>query len=487
MFRYSYPTTTTTQHEDNVMHRGHSPPYNTYVTDSQAILGPWQKRFKETKSTCIEMKYFFSQRAALEEEFAQKLRNLARLSLGTNEEGNVKLCVNAVKKELETTAKAHELLATRIRDDLETPSQKQYDQLRTTKKNVMNNLISKQQSHSNNLFMLDRTRERCHEASQREGRQIIDQDLHRLSIQFEESSRELDGEINRTAEGFRQLEISRVQFFRNTLWKYANLLSGVCVTDDEGQERIRSALEKCDAKTETEYFAKDPAINNIINSVPHLEEKSLSCTVIGRSSPLRNEIRKPIEQRFSSHHPNENQGLNKLMSSELVNATIARSPILAAQRSFGSGRSNGRAVASANSSPATTALVRNMSIAYSPQSNTRMNSISPPKENSFPRPSPQYPPTTSAYPQVPLPQPRPTTFPTQPPPPPESEERPVLFHVKAVYDYDAEIPEEISFREGQMISVLATQLDGWWEGQIRENNTIRQGIFPSNFTEPVTL
>ncbi|KAJ9087175.1 formin-binding protein [Entomophthora muscae] len=65
--------------------------------------------------------------------------------------------------------------------------------------------------------------------------------------------------------------------------------------------------------------------------------------------------------------------------------------------------------------------------------------------------------------------------------------RPILFYVKAVYDYDAEIPEEIALREGQIIAVLATQLDGWWEGEVQDGSSVRRGIFPSNFTEPVSL
>lgn len=65
--------------------------------------------------------------------------------------------------------------------------------------------------------------------------------------------------------------------------------------------------------------------------------------------------------------------------------------------------------------------------------------------------------------------------------------RPILFYVKAVYDYDAEILEEIALREGQIIAVLATQLDGWWEGEVQDGSSVRRGIFPSNFTEPVSL
>lgn len=60
-----------------------------------------------------------------------------------------------------------------------------------------------------------------------------------------------------------------------------------------------------------------------------------------------------------------------------------------------------------------------------------------------------------------------------------SDGRPILFYVKTIYDYEATIAQEISFIEGQMIAVLRTQDDGWWEGEL--TSTRARGVFPSNF------
>lgn len=59
--------------------------------------------------------------------------------------------------------------------------------------------------------------------------------------------------------------------------------------------------------------------------------------------------------------------------------------------------------------------------------------------------------------------------------------------MKAIYDYDATMEEEMSFKEGEIIRVLATQLDGWWEGEIESNGVKRRGQFPSNFIEPLSF
>ncbi|KAG0100661.1 Proline-serine-threonine phosphatase-interacting protein 2 [Podila epicladia] len=63
--------------------------------------------------------------------------------------------------------------------------------------------------------------------------------------------------------------------------------------------------------------------------------------------------------------------------------------------------------------------------------------------------------------------------------------KPILFYVRVIYDYEATIPEELSLKEGDILAVLHTRDDGWWEGDLLdEYHGARRGLFPSNFTEP---
>lgn len=57
--------------------------------------------------------------------------------------------------------------------------------------------------------------------------------------------------------------------------------------------------------------------------------------------------------------------------------------------------------------------------------------------------------------------------------------------MRAIYDYEASIPEELSLKEGDIIGVIHARDDGWWEGHLLDEyrGPIR-GLFPSNFTEP---
>lgn len=57
------------------------------------------------------------------------------------------------------------------------------------------------------------------------------------------------------------------------------------------------------------------------------------------------------------------------------------------------------------------------------------------------------------------------------------------FLVKALYDYNATIEEEFDFQAGDIIAVTATPEDGWWSGELLDEDRRQKGrhVFPSNF------
>lgn len=73
----------------------------------------------------------------------------------------------------------------------------------------------------------------------------------------------------------------------------------------------------------------------------------------------------------------------------------------------------------------------------------------------------------------------------QPPPTGQysNEGKPILFYVKALYDYEAQLQEEFSFTGGDVIAVWETNADGWWQGELLDDARRRLGsnTFPSNF------
>jgi hypothetical protein len=55
---------------------------------------------------------------------------------------------------------------------------------------------------------------------------------------------------------------------------------------------------------------------------------------------------------------------------------------------------------------------------------------------------------------------------------------------KAMYMYQAAIPEELSFAKGDILAVLRLQDDGWWEAEVTGKNG-RPGLIPSNYVQQI--
>jgi hypothetical protein len=57
-----------------------------------------------------------------------------------------------------------------------------------------------------------------------------------------------------------------------------------------------------------------------------------------------------------------------------------------------------------------------------------------------------------------------------------------LTTARAMYVYQAQIPEELSFAKGDILAVLRLQDDGWWEAEVVGKNG-RPGLVPSNYLQ----
>jgi hypothetical protein len=303
--------------------------------------------------------------------------------------------------------------------------------------------------------------------------------------------------------------------------------------------------------------SEGPKLTQILSSLQHTQARprgaALPTNDISANMSIPISLGRPIPS--SVHDP------NKIISNDLVTATIARSPILAAKRSTSASRPSSIPptpvsvpISAAAAPPMPHPAQQMPPSAQFPHGPSRTPSVAhgyPPRGSrpSSPEPNPQFSnpyhpghrmpqyhpsvgPGSPHHPRTPMNRPigqsqqQPTqqqshqgrpmgpgpARATSPPPhhsmmghvspptdikmentlPPSNsakDPRPILFYVRAIYDYDPEIPEEISLREGQMVAVLATQLDGWWEGQVisEQGTASRVGIFPSNFTEPASL
>ncbi|MCJ1250215.1 hypothetical protein MMC30_007441 [Trapelia coarctata] len=60
------------------------------------------------------------------------------------------------------------------------------------------------------------------------------------------------------------------------------------------------------------------------------------------------------------------------------------------------------------------------------------------------------------------------------------EGRAIVHFARAMYTYQAAIPEELSFAKGDVLAVLRLQDDGWWEAEVTGKKGAR-GLVPSNY------
>ncbi|KAK4198588.1 putative septation protein [Triangularia verruculosa] len=61
--------------------------------------------------------------------------------------------------------------------------------------------------------------------------------------------------------------------------------------------------------------------------------------------------------------------------------------------------------------------------------------------------------------------------------------RAIMHFARALYMYQAAIPEELGFAKGDVLAVLRHQDDGWWEATVQGGNG-QVGLVPSNYLQP---
>ncbi|RYP15142.1 hypothetical protein DL765_005881 [Monosporascus sp. GIB2] len=65
--------------------------------------------------------------------------------------------------------------------------------------------------------------------------------------------------------------------------------------------------------------------------------------------------------------------------------------------------------------------------------------------------------------------------------------RAILHYARALYMYQAAIPEELGFNKGDILSILRHQDDGWWEAEIHSGNGVgMNGLVPSNYLQSLS-
>ncbi|KAJ3037393.1 hypothetical protein HK097_003526, partial [Rhizophlyctis rosea] len=252
-------------------------------------------RMKVGKHTSEEVQALFKERAAIEEDYGKRLKKLAKTFNAKEEIGTLRDSLDAVRAELEKTGQARLDLATEIRAKLEKPLADLIATQSGIRKSHNTTVKDHLKAKSAQIAAVQKIKERyetkCTEVDllkqNRPG--LAEKDiaknkakLEKTQTQAKHADQEYVGAVERLGEIHRRweadfkvacmdcqrLEEDRFHFLRAGLWTYSNCLAGICITDDESCERIRTSLEQCDFDTDVNMFVQKSATGTEIPQPP---------------------------------------------------------------------------------------------------------------------------------------------------------------------------------------------------------------------------
>ncbi|KIK61068.1 hypothetical protein GYMLUDRAFT_43180 [Collybiopsis luxurians FD-317 M1] len=241
-------------------------------------------RMRGAMRTMDELRNFWKERAAIEEDYAKRLGKLAKQTLGRDEIGELRNSLDTIRLETDKQSTFHLTVAQQIKNDLEAQAAtfctKQNHHKKVYQAAIEKEFKAKQAQESH----VKKTREKYEQDCMRinsytaQSTLVQGRDLEKIQLKLERAQASVQtGErdfanfarvFQDTAAKWEQdwktfcdtcqdLEDDRTEFMKDNMWAYANAVSTVCVSDDESCERIRVALEGMDTEKEVENFVRD--------------------------------------------------------------------------------------------------------------------------------------------------------------------------------------------------------------------------------------
>ncbi|EDQ99507.1 uncharacterized protein LACBIDRAFT_316391 [Laccaria bicolor S238N-H82] len=268
-------------------------------------------RMRGAARTVEELKNFWKERAAIEEDYAKRLTKLSKMVLGRDEIGELRNSMNAVKVETERQSGFHLSLAQQIRNDLESPAAAFYTRQLQHKKVAQAAIEKDFKTKQTQETYVTKAREKYEADCMRinsytaQSSLVQGKDLEKIHIKLERAqqtvqtnerdfanfSKALQDTVHKWEQAWKvfcdqcqDLEEERMEFMRDNMWAYANCVSTVCVADDESCEKMRLALERMEAEKDMENFVHNYGTGNQIPDPPAFVNYNTSDAVPSSSS-----------------------------------------------------------------------------------------------------------------------------------------------------------------------------------------------------------
>ncbi|KAF5375504.1 hypothetical protein D9615_009180 [Tricholomella constricta] len=266
-------------------------------------------RMRGATKTTDELRHFWNERAAIEEQYATRLSALSRFALGGDEIGyafdaiivmavltsdvrELCLALDTLRLETEKQAASHTQLAGAIRSQLETATSlmhaKQVNHRRNVQANVEKKFKTKQTQESYVAKAKEKYDADCLRIQSYTQQSVNAQgkDLERIQLKLRRAQQTVQANEKDLA-NFTQvlqdmipgwetewkdfcdmcqdLEEDRLEFMKDNLWTYANEVSTMCVNDDMSCEGIRTVLDHFEAERDVANFVSDYGTGNVIS------------------------------------------------------------------------------------------------------------------------------------------------------------------------------------------------------------------------------
>ncbi|KAJ7478612.1 SH3 domain-containing protein [Mycena galericulata] len=469
-------------------------------------------RMRGAARTTDELRNFWKERAAIEEEYSNRLINLAKAPLGKDEIGELRNSLDTLRLETEKQGSDHLARAAQIRTELEAQTTALLNKQVAHRKNLQTPLEKrfkvKQTQESYVLKAREKYESDCLRIASYTQQISVNpgKDVERLQLKLRRAQQTVQANEKDFAnftktvldmmpgwekdwkefcDASQDLEEDRLDFMKDIIWMYANMVSTLCVNDDQSCERIRTVLDQLEPDKDVENFVHEYGTGNSIPDPPvFVPYPGQQPDASSKQTPGT----RPAQFVRASARPAPAYQTDPGTTNPNASAPSPEQPARSTDRVDTPSQSD------AGSTRGGTYQERGMvdpqvvltnGSAHVQHVNNTTKTVQQPPPSTW-QPEPEQAPAAPRRLSAPLPPQPPTQTPYQEPrapTPPQEEGGRILFYVKALYDYTATIGEEFDFQAGDVIAVTATPDDGWWSGELLDEARREEGrhVFPSNF------
>lgn len=205
------------------------------------------------------------------------------------------MSLDVLKAETEGMGKQHGMIAQQMKTELEDPLGTFAGGIKERRKMIQGGIEKLLKTKNSQTMAVNKTRDRYEQDCLKikgylaQGHMVMGQEerknkskLEKTQAQMSSNSNEYEmavkileettGRWNRewkaACDKFQDLEEERIDFFKSSLWSFANISSTICVSDDQSCEKIRLSLEDCDVEKDITAFIQDMGTGQEIPDPP---------------------------------------------------------------------------------------------------------------------------------------------------------------------------------------------------------------------------